>query len=288
MPKKPRHTPVGDLLAGDVSISLDPASGSPVATLAHPDGGSCQVSVRGANVVSWRPAKDGGAERLLRAGPAGSAGDVGAAIADAVGATAQAMPGGLSLCNLSVIPAEAWSVEILQGRLDKEAPLTLSLFADVLPAGAEPKPVSAAEAMLGQVEGGFPGIAPAPVASRIRFQLWPNRLEVELEVANAADEEEAGAANLELGRCGFEGVCCGAGEAAASGADVEMAPGTGAAAAGQPIGGTGVRLSVDGFEGVTLAGDPASSVMSFKALATEEITLEPGQALSGQVALEVL
>lgn len=284
MPKKPRP-PIGDLLAGDVSISLDPVSGSPVATLAHPDGGSCQVSVRGANVVSWRPAQHGGAERILRAGPAGSAGDVGAAIADAVGATSQAMPGGLSLCNFSVIPAEAWTVEILQGRLDSESPLTLSLFADVLAVGAEPKPVSAAEAMLGQVEGGVPGIAPAPVASRIRFQLYPNRLEIDLEVANAFDEDEAGAANLELGRCGFEGVCCGVGEAAA-GADVEMAPGRGTA--GQPIGGTGVRLSVEGFEGVSLAGDPASSVMGFKCLATEDITLEPGQALSGQVALEVL
>lgn len=271
MPKKP----VGDLLAGDVSVSLCPVTGSPIATLAHPDGGSCQVAVCGACVISWRPARDGGIERLLPCERTGDKGEADRAPAPAGSAASSA--GGLRPCNLGLIPTTAWTVEMLRGRVEQDGPLSVSLFADVAAAG-----FAGADALAEEQRGS--GQLAAPMAARATISLWPERLTVELEVANAAEEEDLAASSVNLGCCGFAGQCCGG-----AAEDAQMST-TGEAPASpqNPLAGIGLRLETEGFSSVTASAGASAASTQFEALTPEPIKVAPGQVLSGQIALALL
>jgi len=192
-----------------------------------------------------------------------------------------------------MIPPEAWTVETLRGRTDPEDPLTLSLFAEVPSAGAmAAMAIEGAADAAGGAEGSAANAAAAEllglgppaadgIAARAMICLWPDRLSVQLEVANAADEEDASAPNVELGRCGVEGYC-----SAASSAPQEALE---SAAAGEvkALADIGLRFEAEGFESVTATVGPSDGTACFQALASEPVTLAPGQMLDGRIVLEL-
>lgn len=260
-------------LVGDVAVSLCPVSGGPLATLTHPEGGSCQVLVNGATVTSWRPARDCGAERLLpaEASPETLPGQ---------------RPGQLQLLNLDLIPASAWTIETLVGYKASGGALVVSLFAEV-PAGG-----NTAEAG----EGTSAGAAAAPLAARAKFSLWPNRLLIELEVANAADDEDAMACpEVNLGCCGFQGHCCGGAAPLAAGLAASRPPRE-VPALGEDEDPEetielcpGLRLSGRGFSRLETSPSPAAAggAARFQAVAPSPVVLAAGEAVSGQISLEL-
>lgn len=279
MPKRPAE----EQLVGDVAVGLCPYSGLPLATLVHPDGGSCQVAVSGASLMSWRPAREGGADRLLP-------------VEDGAAPGASA---GLQLCGFGLIPPSAWAVETLVGRKGNDGPLVLTLFAEVPAASASTGGGAAGD-------GAAAAGPPAPLAARATFSLWPNRLTVGLQVANALDDEEDGGLHVEvnLGCCGLQGHC----------GPSPVIPGTAAAApaAEQPgpvepgetpesavcLLSPSLRLSSEGFSALAAepsaapasvaATSPAGTSVRFRALASEPVALGPGQALEGEVSLELV
>merc|ERR1712129_236888 len=117
---------------------------------------------------------------------------------------------------------------------------------------------------------------PAPIGARVSVHLWPERLMVELEVANAADEEDPAAASLELGRCGLEGHCC----SMDSTSEVPPAPAPGVE---QALAQIGLRLESIGFESLTVPAAVAVGIVSFQAIPAHPVTLAPGQMLDGKV-----
>jgi len=282
-----------ELLAGDVSVSLCPATGSPIAVLAHPDGGSCHVAVRGAKLVSWCPARDGGADRLrhLSFHDEGDASVAVAAAPPSGGAAPTPLAGMQPLGLATIVPAEAWTVETLAGRKEPGGPVTFSVFAEV-PAG------SCAEA--GPTEAVATPAGAAPVAARAKFSLWPDLLLCELEVANAAEESDQGegssggaaGATLSLGRCGFVGQLCQA--VSVSDVGAMAAPGMSAAAIvpEQPPEALllewGLRLETDGFDSMSMAHVGDVQAVRFQAVTTVPVTLSPGDCLSGHISLGLI
>mmetsp|Transcript_93674 Transcript_93674/g.269744 ORF Transcript_93674/g.269744 Transcript_93674/m.269744 type:complete len:308 (-) Transcript_93674:80-1003(-) len=303
MPK--RRSEELHLLAGDISVSLCPVTGSPVASLAHPDGGSCQIAVRGAEVISWRPACDGGSERLLP-----------------VEADAPAPIGGLQPVGLSAaIPAEAWTVEALVGRKGAGSPVAISIFAEVPAIGVNIRGVDvSAQGMRATGAGAILATVPdetavslptrgsgVPMAARAKFSLWPDRLLVELEVANVADDGDGSAARggamqsaiVDLGFCGFRGRFCPAVSLEESAAAlVSGAPTSAGFSHGTTRGlrsapsppedvfmELGIALETDGFSDVSMSCDADGRSMRIQALVPTHVALGPGDCLSGHIAL---
>uniref|UniRef100_A0A7S4SYQ3 Uncharacterized protein n=1 Tax=Alexandrium monilatum TaxID=311494 RepID=A0A7S4SYQ3_9DINO len=257
----PRQT-AGGLLAGNVSISLG-ADGEPQATLIHPNGGTCVVAVRGARVVSWRPA-EALEERL------------------------EAEAGGIAPCRVDCVPATAWDIEPPRVGLSGEGAVVFSLFAEAAPASPE-QAAAAGAAMPGPT---------APLNARYTVSLWPKRLAVELDIANVAGEgegdvsgappAEVAGARLHLARHGLRG-CLRGGEA--SGAKAAGGAG-GAAATEAALGALGLRLRTMGYADVAArpamgaGGGGGGGPVEFEALAPVEVALAPGEAVSGSVTLE--
>eukprot|EP00434_Breviolum_minutum_P035790 symbB.v1.2.031693.t1/scaffold3708.1/size51654/1 len=50
--------PLESLLAGNSSVSLGP-DGTPTASMNHPSGAACQVSLPGSRVTSWKDSERG-------------------------------------------------------------------------------------------------------------------------------------------------------------------------------------------------------------------------------------
>mmetsp|Transcript_116157 Transcript_116157/g.375323 ORF Transcript_116157/g.375323 Transcript_116157/m.375323 type:complete len:249 (-) Transcript_116157:129-875(-) len=247
----PRNSQSGTLLAGNISVSLN-AAGSPTATLNHPNGGSCQFSVLGACVTSWR-AKDG-AERLL-------AGDMASPLAGT---------GGLLPCNLDCIPPDAWVIETMLGSASDGA-VVFSVFAegtaeDDVPYGARCTVYLFPERLSVSLEVG-------------------NAAEEDAEDAAPGSPPTS---RLNLLCCGLHGHC----RAAGSTASPETAAQAPEAAHDIALRSLGLRLRAEGFTNVSVsaAGDGNESVpaAAFKALSPTPVVLGPGETVSGSVCLEVL
>lgn len=239
----------GDLLAGNVAVSLSPL-GCPLATLTHPRGGSCQVLLNEARVVSWKTAD--GVERLAASeGAAAGAGGGSGAL------------GGLGPVG---VPCASWDIEALAGA-QREDSLSISVFGE-------------------SSEGGV------AMAARTTFSLSPGQLSVELEVANATEPleefadapEGAAAAQLDVA-CALRGHC--SGQAAEASPPPESAGG-----AAEVLRSMGLILHVEGFPGAVPIEPPLGLrehtqcwCSAFEAATQGPLSLLPGQALTGSVAL---
>lgn len=253
-------------LAGNISITLSP-EGLPMAALTHPKGGSCEVLIGGASIVSWRTPD--GVERLARD------------------------RGGIMLSNLGAscgLEDASWNIEQMDGG-KPDGGVQVSVFAETGAAQPAEFVGLSPEAVLA---GDLSGAAPAPpaaadgpqVAARITVNLTPSRLSVSLEVANQADEppEVVGseAAAPISADCTLRAHCCkrevisSEGNENAAGSACELA-----------LRDLGLKLSVDGFESTTLRDDPTCVCLDVAA-EPRDVTLGPGQALSGELAFEVL
>mmetsp|Transcript_45817 Transcript_45817/g.85515 ORF Transcript_45817/g.85515 Transcript_45817/m.85515 type:complete len:244 (-) Transcript_45817:18-749(-) len=233
------------LLAGNVAVSLGP-DGAPMATLTHPSGQSCQVSLPGVRVTTWKGSD--GAERLAP-GPAG----------------------GLLPCGLDGIVAPTdWTIESLVGTGDGDS-LAFSAFAEARsPDGV---PVRARAEV--RLWAGRLALSLEVAHAGGEEMEW----EAEEEPGEAAAEPSAKRSRmipLPLPHVGLQGsLACGEGAIAPSGA----IDGT----AGVAFDKTGVKMETFGFAPVRAA--TSGPEMQFQVLAPSAITLQPGETVSGSLQL---
>ncbi|CAE7911383.1 hypothetical protein AK812_SmicGene30019 [Symbiodinium microadriaticum] len=236
------------LLAGNVAVSLGP-DGAPMATLTHPAGGSCQVSLPGVRVTTWKGAD--GVERLA-GGPDG---------------------GLLSHGLEGIIASTDWTIESLVGGGGDGDSLAFSAFAEARSADGVPVR-SRAEVRLW---AGRLALSLEVAHAGGEEMEW----EEEEDPAGVADERRAKRSRilpLPLPDVGLQGsLCCN--EAAGS------VGGVGGYQDGtkDAFDKTGVRLETMGFSVVKSAS--SGSVMQFKTLAPTEIALQPGETVSGSLQL---
>eukprot|EP00931_Biecheleriopsis_adriatica_P079360 TRINITY_DN52762_c0_g1_i1.p1 TRINITY_DN52762_c0_g1~~TRINITY_DN52762_c0_g1_i1.p1 ORF type:complete len:267 (+),score=47.60 TRINITY_DN52762_c0_g1_i1:56-802(+) len=244
----PRQQPE-TLLAGNVAVSLG-QDGSPVATLMHPSGSTCQILLPGARVTSWR---DRGGEERLIAGPAG----------------------GLMPCGLeSVVSPSAWSIESLVGCAEGDS-ATFMAFAETRDASGVPVHARVAVTLS---------------ADRLNVALevshaggdemqWEEEPEADEAPAQESRAKKAKVQALNLPGLGLQGaVPCSSDPGAQALASQD-------ASAGITLDKTGLGLQTVGFCAVKTAVASDGPQMQFQALAPVAITLQPGETVSGSICL---
>jgi len=247
-PQREGRSAGGPSLLGNISVGLS-SVGQPVATLTHPSGDSCQVCVFGARILSWKFA---GMERLAL--PPGGEGESGG-------------EGGLRPCGLQEacgLGAEAWTLERMQGDAGAEDEVVVSLFAEV---GAN-------------AAGG--GVS-VPIAARQTVSLSQDRLRVELEVANAVDEEgplkDDPASRVRFGALGFRTAWC---------APPSNLGAVGAASVEAALREFGLDLQLEGFTATSFveAGVGVASACTFDVGAPTAVELGAGEVVTGSITFQ--
>eukprot|EP00435_Cladocopium_sp_Y103_P030733 s141_g7.t1 len=236
--------PLESLLAGNSSVSLGP-DGTPTASMNHPSGAACQVSLPGSRVTSWKHSDRG---EILVEGAAG----------------------GLLPCGLEgIIAPTDWTIQSLVGLEDEV--LMFSTFAEVKT--AEGVPVRArTEVQLG----------PNRISMILEVShCGADEMEWEEEQEEApADARERSAKRsrilpLHLPHAGLQGsLRCHQGTKVPA-EPVDASKGI--------VLESGTKLETFGFSQVKLA--LAGDVLQFKALAPCEVILQPGETVSGSFDL---